>query len=98
MWQRFLKVWRNNLGLGQSSFRLWLFNLGLFLLVGLFVLSSKGDWQTYLMVAVLMAVNSAILFSLRGAIGRLTMAVLAVMAILNAVTFGYYYFSSLSVF
>lgn len=97
MWQRILQAWRGNFGLGQRSFRFWLFNLGLFLLIGLFVISSKGEWGTYLMVAVLMAVNSTILFSLRGGITRLTTAILAVMTILNAVTFGYYYFSSISI-
>lgn len=97
MWQRILQAWRNNFGLDQRNFRFWLVNLGLFLLIGLFVITSQGERGTYLLVAVLMAVNSLILFSLHGEITRLTLAALVVMTILNAVTFGYYYFSSISV-
>ncbi|MEX1051824.1 MAG: hypothetical protein WEC83_00330 [Patescibacteria group bacterium] len=97
MWQRILQAWRGNFGLDRRSFHLWLFNLGLFLLIGLFVVSSKGEWGTYLLVAALMIINSVILFSLRIVTTRLTLGILALMIILNAVLFGYYYFSSISI-
>lgn len=84
-------------GLNKNQAITWLVALAIFLAIGLFVRSNAGDFSTYLLAALLFAINCFLLALLKG-VDRIRIAILTFLYVLNLILFGYYYFNSLIIF
>jgi NhaP-type Na+/H+ and K+/H+ antiporter len=75
----------------------WLAAVVIFIAIGLFVRSSDSNFTTYILAAILLAVNCLIMGLLKD-IGRIRLAILVFLYVLNLILFGYYYFNSITIF
>ena len=98
MWQRIIQGWQEGFGLEKNFFRWWLFNLAFFIFIGVFILLEESEVSTYYSSAVLVVVNSLILFLLTKDLPKIKLAMSVFLFVFNAVLFGYYYFSSITIF
>lgn len=98
MLQKITHRWQGGFGLETKYFRLWLVNIAAFVFIGVFASINKIELSTYFFSAVLMAANSLILFLLIKDFPKIKMAMTVFLIVFNAVLFGYYYFSSITIF
>ena len=97
MWQKIIQGWKRGFGLETKIFRLWLANVAAFIFIGVFANSHKAELATYGFAAVLMTVNSLILFLLIKDFPKIKLAMSVFLIVFNVVLFGYYYFSSVTI-
>jgi len=90
----YLQRWFN---LTKNQSTAWLIAVVSFLAIGFFVRSSASSFSVYLMASLLFAMNCFLLSLLKGN-DRIRLALLASLYVLNTVLFGYYYFSSITIF
>jgi hypothetical protein len=84
-------------GLTKAQSNLWLVSVVIFLMIGLFVRSSGSDFSAYGLAALLFGVNCFIMAILKQ-VGRIRLAIVIFLLVLNFILFGYYYFNSITVF
>lgn len=97
MWRKIIQGWQNGFGLETKYFRLWLANIAVFVFIGIFANNHKAELTTYGFAAVLMIANSLILFLLIKEFPKIKLAMSVFLIVFNAVLFGYYYFSSVTI-
>lgn len=97
MWHKIISGWKSGFGLETKYFRLWLANIAVFIFIGVFASSHKIELSTYYFAAILMLINSLILFLLLREFPKIKMAMSVFFVVFNAVLFGYYYFSSVRI-
>ena len=97
MWQKIIQGWRRGFGLETNFFRLWLANVVIFIFIGLFANNHQAELATFWFATVLIVVNSLILFLLIKEFPKIKLAMSVFLIVFNAVLFGYYYFSSVTI-
>lgn len=97
MWRKIIQGWQSGFGLETKYFRLWLANIAAFVFIGVFASNHEIELSTYFFSAILIAVNSLILFLLLNDFPKIKIAMTAFLIVSNVVLFGYYYFSSITI-